>query len=81
MGGGNGLKSHMSRAKNQEKAAAKKDGGGGGKGIAERTGHKNGIVCAVCKAPFASAKQKVSLTEHHESKHSKLPFAQCFPDL
>eukprot|EP01036_Dinobryon_divergens_P032394 gene32395-41967_t len=80
MGGGNGLKSHMSREKNMAKKAAEKSGGGGKEGIKERTESKLGTCCNICRTPFTSTKMKAQLVSHWETKHSKNTFADCFPD-
>jgi hypothetical protein len=81
MGGGNGLKSHMSQKKNQAKKDAKGAGGGGAAGKEARMTSSEAINCAVCKAPFTSARFKTQLTSHHDSKHSKLSFQECFPGV
>jgi hypothetical protein len=78
MGGGNGLKSHMSREKNQAKKANEGKGGGGKAGIAERTESKMGTICNICKAPFTSSKMKAQLKLHWETKHAKNTFKECF---
>ena len=79
MGGGNGLKSHMSQQKNAAKAAAEKAGGGGAAGKAERTESKIGIKCAICLSPFQSMKMKAQLREHWQAKHAAKTFPECFP--
>ena len=79
MGGGNGLKSHMARQRNEQKKADEGKGGGGKAGIAARTESKIGIACAICKVQFQSVKMKTQLKEHWEAKHSKLTFGDCFP--
>ena len=81
MGGGNGLKSHMSQQKKAAKAEAEKSGGGGSAGKAARSELKDSIHCARCKTPFPSAKRILSLKEHHEHKHPTLPFSECFPGI
>ena len=81
MGGGNGLKSHMSREKNQAKKDAEGKGGGGKLGIKERTESKVGTACAICRAPFTSTKMKAQLVGHWETKHPKNTYADCFPDV
>lgn len=81
MGGGNGLKSHMSREKNQAKKDAQGKGGGGASGIKERTESKMGTTCALCRAPFTSIKMKAQLQGHIDAKHSKNTFKECFPDV
>ena len=81
MGGGNGLKSHMAREKNQAKKAAEGKGGGGKEGVKERTESKTQIQCMICKAPFTSAKMKAQLKEHWETKHTKNAFTECFSDV
>jgi hypothetical protein len=81
MGGGNGLKSHMARQKNQEKLAAQGKGGGGASGTAERTVSKLEVRCSICKTPFTSAKHIKQLQEHHSTKHAKSSFADCFPGI
>jgi hypothetical protein len=81
MGGGNGLKSSMSRDRNQAKKDQEGKGGGGKEGLKERTAPKEQIVCAICRAPFTSAKMKSQLKEHWETKHTKQGFAECFPGV
>lgn len=83
MGGGNGLKSHMARERNNAKKAAdgSSRGGGGKDGIAARTESKIGTACAICRAPFTSIKMKAQLVEHWESRHSRNTFAECFPNV
>jgi hypothetical protein len=81
MGGGNGLKSHMAREKNNaKKLADSKSRGGGSEGLKERTESKLAVSCAICRAPFTSSKMKAQLIGHWETKHSKNTFAECFPD-
>jgi hypothetical protein len=81
MGGGNGLKSHMSRERNQAKKDAEGKGGGGKDGLKERTESKIGTACAICRAPFTSIKMKAQLVGHWETKHPKNAYAECFPDV
>ncbi len=81
MGGGNGLKSHMSQQKHAARAAAEGKGGGGASGKAERMSHKEGINCALCKTPFVNAKMKAALISHQQAKHSKNTMAECFPGI
>ena len=81
MGGGNGLKSHMAQAKNQAKKAQEGKGGGGAAGKEARTTPKDGLKCALCMTPFTSVKMMSSLVSHHQSKHSKMTFADCFPGV
>ena len=81
MGGGNGLKSHMAQAKNQAKKAQESKGGGGAAGKEARTIPKDGFCCALCKAPFTSVKMMSSLVSHHQAKHSKNTFSECFPGV
>ncbi len=79
MGGGNGLKSSMSRDRNQAKKAAEGKGGGGSEGLKDRTESKIGIVCSICRANFTSVKMKAQLREHWESKHGRNTYQECFP--
>lgn len=79
MGGGNGLKSHMARERNNAKKAAEGKGGGGSAGIKARTESANALTCAICRAPFTSSKMKSQLKDHWESKHSGRAFTDCFP--
>ena len=81
MGGGNGLKSHMSRERNQAKKDAAAKGGGGASGKASRTESAVGVACAICRAPFTSVKMKAQLKGHWETKHAKSSFADCFPGV
>lgn len=81
MGGGNGLKSHMARERNNAKAAAQASSRGGGKeGIKERTESKIGTTCSICRAQFTSIKMKAQLREHWESRHPRNTYEECFPD-
>lgn len=81
MGGGNGLKSHMARERNNAKKGQEKSQGGGQQGIKERTESKLGTACAICRTPFTSIRMKAQLREHWESKHSRNTYAECFPDV
>ena len=63
MGGGNGLKSSMSRDKNMAKKAAEGKGGGGASGIKSRNESQVGTICAICRANFTSIKMKKQLTD------------------
>lgn len=81
MGGGNGLKSHMSQQKNAAKAAAEGKGGGGKAGLKERTESKAGLACAICRTPFVSIKMKDNMRTHWETKHGRNTFADCFPGV
>lgn len=78
MGGGNGLKSFMSREKNKG-ADKPKSSGGGSSGIKDRCESKIGLSCAICKVSFVSNKMKAQLKDHWEAKHSKVPYSACFP--
>ncbi len=80
MGGGNGLKSFMSRERNQKKQAAEGKGGGGAQGIKERTESKSGTVCVICRANFTSTKMKAQLKDHWEARHPRNTYNECFPD-
>ena len=79
MGGGNGLKSHMSREKNIAKKAAEGVGGGGKSGMKARNESQVGTVCEICKANFTSIKMKQQLKDHASSKHPRNTIAECFP--
>lgn len=76
MGGGNAQKSAIKRARNQEKAAA----AAGGKSQLEVNKSAQSIICQSCRQTFQKTSNLKDLQMHHESKHSKLPFTQCFPD-
>ncbi len=80
MGGGNGLKSHM--AKQKAGQMKEKVGGGGAAGRALREAPSDASLnCAICRAPFTNAKQKAQLNSHHQAKHGKNSFAECFPGI
>ena len=81
MGGGNGLKSHMSRERNQAKAAAEGKGGGGVSGIKARTESKVGVVCALCKTSFTSVKMLTQLRDHCSARHPKNAIEEAFPGV
>mmetsp|Transcript_16757 Transcript_16757/g.28419 ORF Transcript_16757/g.28419 Transcript_16757/m.28419 type:complete len:84 (+) Transcript_16757:90-341(+) len=81
MGGGNGLKSHMAKQKNEAKKNAQGKGGGGQSGIKARTESSQGTSCAICRAPFTSIKMVAQLKGHQETKHAKSTFADCFPGI
>jgi len=81
MGGGNGLKSHMSQQKKQAKMESERAGGGGAAGIAARTGSKESFACAVCRAAFTNAKRTKEMKEHWETKHAGKTFSECFPGI
>jgi hypothetical protein len=81
MGGGNGLKSHMARERNNASKGDSKSKGGGSVGLKERTESKIGTACAICRVPFTSIKMKTQLKEHWESKHPRNTYEECFPDV
>lgn len=81
MGGGNGLKSAMSRERNNAKKEAEGKGGGGKDGLKARTESVLGTSCSICRAPFTSIKMKAQLVGHWETKHSKNTYAECFPNV
>lgn len=82
MGGGNGLKSHMARERNNAKKAEEaRSRGGGQDGIKERTESKLGTHCTICRAQFTSIKMKTQLKDHWETKHPRNTYAECFPDV
>jgi len=77
MGGGNGAKAATKRARNLEKA---KDKAGGVSQLKTNQASMS-IVCQVCRQTFMKTASEVQLKGHWESKHDKLPLAQCFPEL
>mmetsp|Transcript_12611 Transcript_12611/g.22040 ORF Transcript_12611/g.22040 Transcript_12611/m.22040 type:complete len:84 (+) Transcript_12611:75-326(+) len=81
MGGGNGLKSAMSRERNNAKKESEGKGGGGKEGLKARTESSLGTSCAICRAPFTSTKMKAQLVGHWETKHAKNTYAECFPNV
>lgn len=78
MGGGNAQKSATARARND--ANKKKEGGGGKDGIEKRNGGGVNIICSQCKQAFMSTQRKMA-EQHQESKHPKIDFKTCFPDV
>ena len=81
MGGGNGLKSHMAKQKNAQKAAAKKSGGGGAVGIENRTASAQALHCAICRTQFINAKMKAQRLSNQSCKYWGITFAACFPGV
>ncbi len=79
MGGGNGLKSFMSRERHQGNNDTK-NAGGGKDGLRARTESSCGSVCAICRAQFTSVKMKKQLVDHAAIKHKNNTLAECFPD-
>ena len=75
MGGGNGQKSAVKRERN----AAKAKGKGKNTSQLKVNAAALGIVCQVCRSSFMS-NARVELQQHYEAKHSKMTYAQCFPD-
>eukprot|EP00227_Mantoniella_beaufortii_P015443 CAMPEP_0197574362 /NCGR_PEP_ID=MMETSP1326-20131121/104_1 /TAXON_ID=1155430 /ORGANISM="Genus nov. species nov., Strain RCC2288" /LENGTH=79 /DNA_ID=CAMNT_0043136919 /DNA_START=53 /DNA_END=292 /DNA_ORIENTATION=- len=76
MGGGNGMKTKMSRDKNLAKAKAE------GKGSQLATNAKAmNVQCKVCLTPFMCTLSAAKLKEHSDSKHPKSTFEACFPHL
>jgi hypothetical protein len=80
MGGGNGLKSFMSKERNA-KAGTDNKGGGGAAGIKARTESKCGVQCALCKTPFTSVKMVAQLRDHVEARHPRSSLAEAFPGV
>ena len=39
------------------------------------------VQCAICGQTFLVTKKNVDAHKHHENKHPKKTFAECFPDL
>ena len=70
----------MAREKKNAAKAEERGGGGGAAGMKERTESKIGTQCIVCRVQFTSNKMKAQLKEHWETSHSKLTFAECFPN-
>jgi hypothetical protein len=80
MGGGNGQKSAMSRAKNQAKA----DAAGKASTTETRKNHevaKNAYQCTICMAGFPRTVKAPELQQHIDNKHSKAGkvITECFP--
>mmetsp|Transcript_32922 Transcript_32922/g.72724 ORF Transcript_32922/g.72724 Transcript_32922/m.72724 type:complete len:81 (-) Transcript_32922:473-715(-) len=78
MGGGNGQKSAMKRAKNQEKLA--KLAGGGGSQL-KVNAQAQTIKCHVCLSTFVCTSSEAKLKEHSDNKHPTKDFYECFPHM
>ncbi|KAG2444437.1 hypothetical protein HXX76_001190 [Chlamydomonas incerta] len=76
MGGGNGQKSAMRRAKKLEEAAGANKGSQLKQNQASMT-----IKCNVCMTVFVCTTTEKLLREHAENKHPKSPIEACFPQL
>jgi hypothetical protein len=79
MGGGNAQKSATARARNDAKKGTDNKGGGAA-GIEKRNGGGTNIICSQCKQAFMSTQRKMA-EQHQESKHPKMDFKTCFPDV
>eukprot|EP00887_Chlorella_sp_A99_P006208 scaffold3.g6208.t1 len=77
MGGGNGQKAAMARAKAAEKA--KKNQPKGAASQLKTNAAANSIVCTICRSTFIVTSTEAKLKEHVENKHDKKTFAECFP--
>ena len=55
-------------------------GGGGASGKAERVGGGAKLTCAICKLQLMATMSQSQFQEHVDGKHSKMTFAQCWPD-
>eukprot|EP00201_Polytomella_parva_P003219 CAMPEP_0175080748 /NCGR_PEP_ID=MMETSP0052_2-20121109/25715_1 /TAXON_ID=51329 ORGANISM="Polytomella parva, Strain SAG 63-3" /NCGR_SAMPLE_ID=MMETSP0052_2 /ASSEMBLY_ACC=CAM_ASM_000194 /LENGTH=77 /DNA_ID=CAMNT_0016351553 /DNA_START=101 /DNA_END=334 /DNA_ORIENTATION=- len=76
MGGGNGQKSAMKRAKNLEKAA------GAAKGSQLKTNAAAmSIKCAICLQTFMCTTAEHMLRDHATSRHPKSTITACFSHL
>ncbi|KAL7068350.1 putative small conserved protein [Cryptosporidium serpentis] len=62
--------------KRQDKCAPKN-----GKSIIEVKDKLLSIVCNVCKHSFMCTANRSTLELHVDSKHPKLTFSQCFPNV
>jgi hypothetical protein len=74
MGGGNGQKSATARARAQAKLEKPK-----GSQIKSNQAALS-MKCAVCLTQFLCTSKEQQLKDHHEAKHPKNTFEQCFPD-
>ncbi|KAL7411540.1 At2g23090 like protein [Mrakia frigida] len=74
MGGGNGMKSAMSREKN-----AKKNAAGAGSQLKVNAAAQT-FKCVVCMTTFQSTTKPPQLLIHAENKHKKT-LADCFPGV
>lgn len=75
MGGGNGQKAAMARAKKLEKDKKL----AGGKSQLADNAKAMTIVCNICRQSFMCNSTELKLREHSDSKHPKQTFADCFP--
>ncbi|KAG2493693.1 hypothetical protein HYH03_008207 [Edaphochlamys debaryana] len=76
MGGGNGQKSAMRRAKKLEELA------GANKGSQLKANAQSmTIKCNICMTAFVCTTSEKLLREHWENKHPKQPIEQAFPQL
>ncbi|PNH07645.1 hypothetical protein TSOC_005881 [Tetrabaena socialis] len=76
MGGGNGQKSAMARARRQAEMAAASKGSQLKTNQASMT-----IKCNICLTTFVCTTNETMLKQHWESKHPKSPLEAAFPDL
>ncbi|XP_052202244.1 uncharacterized protein At2g23090-like [Diospyros lotus] len=75
MGGGNGQKSKMARAKHLEKTKAPK-----GSQLESNKKAMN-IQCRVCMQTFICTTSEAKCKEHAEAKHPKADLYTCFSHL
>ncbi|KAL2154956.1 hypothetical protein VTH82DRAFT_3632 [Thermothelomyces myriococcoides] len=76
MGGGNGAKAAMKRARNNEK---NKNAPKAASQLKSNAAAMN-IICATCKQAFLTTAREPQLTLHAVNKHNST-LAQCFPDF
>ncbi|CAM9424560.1 unnamed protein product [Chrysoparadoxa australica] len=77
MGGGNGQKSAVARARNAEKKA--KAAKGSASQMKSNASNLT-IICKICRQSFAQKSDAKQLQTHVDAKHSKLSGKDCFPD-
>ncbi|KAL2165309.1 hypothetical protein VTH06DRAFT_606 [Thermothelomyces fergusii] len=76
MGGGNGAKAAMKRARNNEK---QKNSTKAASQLKSNAAAMN-IICAICKQAFLSTSREPQLTLHAVNKHDST-LSQCFPNF
>ena len=69
------------KLQSQQKNAAKKAKLNKKNAPKKKEGRTESTMCQICRTQFNQiSKSTIKLNEHHEAKHKKLTFAQCFPD-
>jgi len=75
MPSGNGNRAKMKRERNAKKNEQK---GGASKSQLKANEAAKSVLCNVCRQTWMKTVSPTELKQHHEAKHSKLPYDQCF---